>query len=249
MPWCPSFVGRVAELTEIRRGLLYGMRTLLLQGPPGIGKSSLVVKYVEEFRDDYEAIFWLDASCPLLLASSFSDIKRKIDKADSTNPIETVHSKLLSLKGLQKRYSNRDRSDEVWEACAASKDVQGVQSWLSSKKSWLLIFDNYRSPVNLSVNEGEPMIERFFPWAQQGHLVITTQSPLTIQWSLVRLGKMNLAAEATEILLSQTSRRQDLSLGTVIVLVPKAYFISSNTSAQILASRSWLPRWTGYLLH
>ncbi|KAJ5984468.1 hypothetical protein N7481_006567 [Penicillium waksmanii] len=158
----------IAIIYALTLGALYGGHTVLLQGPPGIGKSSLVVKYVEEFCDKYDSIFWLDASHPFLLASSFLSTREKKSRSPSTDLIEMAHTGHFSLKSLHKRYSEEDQSDEVWKACAASKDVKGVQSWLNRRKRWLLIFDNYRSPVNLSINEGGPMIEFFFPYGTTG---------------------------------------------------------------------------------
>ncbi|OQE15950.1 hypothetical protein PENSTE_c026G03003 [Penicillium steckii] len=148
--------------------------------------------------------------------SSFSSIRKQIDKGDPTCRIKTDQIGLLPQSGLAERYSNEDRSNEVWKTCVNSKDVQDVQTWLSNKQDWLLIFDNYRPPVDLSLDEGGPVLERFFSREKRGHILITTQLPLTAPWHFIRLGKVDREDEATEILLSQGPHHQDISSDPVL---------------------------------
>lgn len=231
LPRLQFFIGRTDKLDELQTTLLRGGifdRIVALQGPPGIGKSSLALKYAYEFHNYYSAILWLDASSPSHLADSFSKARERIDKENhSTGPVERVHSGFSSLKQRYKRYSKGDQFTGLWKAWAASEDVQAVQRWLSKRKNnhWLLIFDNYRSSMDSSDDEEGPKIENFFPEARQGHMVITTQSSLT-KWHVIRLGKMERAEEALQIL-SWTSGRQDISTGSVAL--PTGHFISANT--------------------
>lgn len=227
--WFPFFIGWAKELNELRTTLVRKSifdQVVVLQGPPGIGKSSLAVKYADEFHDDYSGIFWLDASSALHLAASFSRVRALIDKSPSAVLTERIDNGLLSLKQDLKRYSKGHRSTRLWGACAASEDVQVVQHWLSKANNdrWLLVFDNYRSLPDSSDVEGQLMIEKFFPGTRQGHIVITMQSPLT-GWHMIRLGKME-ANEAVQIL-SLASQRQDIPAGSVILPVYPS--ISANT--------------------
>ena len=76
MPRVPFFIGRADELKQIRQRLFGANildRIVVLQGPPGMGKTQLAAQYVTERGEDYSAIFWLDASSPSHLASSFAD--------------------------------------------------------------------------------------------------------------------------------------------------------------------------------
>lgn len=229
IPWFPFFIGRAKELNELRTTVVRKSifdRVVVLQGPPGIGKSSLAVKYADEFHDDYSGIFWLDASSPLHLAASFSRVRALIDKNPSEVPMERIDNGLLSLKQDLKRYSKGHRSTKLWGACAASEDVQAVQHWLGKANNdpWLLIFDNYRPLPESSDAKGVLVIENFFPETRQGHVVITTQSPVAGR-HMIRLGKMD-ANEAVQIL-SLASQRRDIPTGSVILSVFPS--ISANT--------------------
>lgn len=201
----PHFIGRTEELKELRTQLfnnsIYDC-IVILQGSPGIGKSSLVARYIEESHENHSAIFLLDASSPLHLAASFSRAKLQIEETHNyTSPIERVQNGISFLQESYQRYYKGKQSPGLWNACATSEDVQAVQRWLSKKGNnhWLLVFDNYRCSLDCDKNDQEPLIESFFPETRQGHIVITTHSHLSIGHT-IRLEKIKCADQGLQIL-------------------------------------------------
>ncbi|KAJ5080917.1 hypothetical protein N7456_013627 [Penicillium angulare] len=116
IPRSPCFVGRATEMEELRSAFLSGGtfdRTLLLQGPPGIGKSALTVEYVERFRHKHKDIFWFDASSIPNLISSSSAIRKQINnKFPSTGSVGTVNADLF------RRHTQEHQVAELWQAFA-----------------------------------------------------------------------------------------------------------------------------------
>lgn len=74
------FVARKSELAEIRDQLASDgrRRYIVLIGLGGIRKTQLAVAYAVRHKDDYSAIFWLDATSEDSLKSSFIRIVRQI---------------------------------------------------------------------------------------------------------------------------------------------------------------------------
>ncbi|CAG7924497.1 unnamed protein product [Penicillium olsonii] len=178
IPRVGRFVGRTEELEELRTQLvrvsIYD-RIVVLQGPPGIGKSSLVARYIEESHESYSAIFWLDASSPIHLAVSFTKARNQIEGTQQhTSPVERIQGGVSFVKDSYRRYRGK-QSPGLWNAYATSEDVQFVRKWLSRKGNvhWLLAFDNY-CPPGPEENDQDPLIKAFLPEKPQGHMVITT---------------------------------------------------------------------------
>ncbi|KAJ5602521.1 hypothetical protein N7537_005477 [Penicillium hordei] len=201
---------RSEELYELQTQLLRVSiyeRIVVLQGPPGIGKSSLAAQYVEEFFENYSAIFWLDASSPSHLERSFSKARAQIQQESHyVGPIERVHNGILSCHDSYHRYA-RNSSPGIRSVCARGEDVQAVQRWLSRKNNnhWLLIFDNYPSMMDSDENDERPLIERFFPDARHGHMVVTTRSSLPLGHT-IRLEKIKCADEGLKILAGSSGK-------------------------------------------
>ncbi|MFN0215448.1 MAG: hypothetical protein ACKVT2_14415, partial [Saprospiraceae bacterium] len=59
-----DIVGRTEELAQVRRDLLEGRATVLVNGIGGIGKTTIARKYVERHWDDYQHIAWLTVNAP-----------------------------------------------------------------------------------------------------------------------------------------------------------------------------------------
>ncbi len=59
-----DIVGRTQELADVRRNLLAGRATVLVNGIGGIGKTTVARKYVELHWDEYRHIAWLTVASP-----------------------------------------------------------------------------------------------------------------------------------------------------------------------------------------
>ncbi|WP_131732742.1 FxSxx-COOH system tetratricopeptide repeat protein [Actinomadura formosensis] len=71
------FAGRVAELTRLRDRLMSdtdGCEPYVLDGPPGIGKTAMVLEYLRLFRSDYRLIWWVSARTMPLVRSGLAEL-------------------------------------------------------------------------------------------------------------------------------------------------------------------------------
>ncbi len=130
------------------------LRSFALCDMGGMGKTELAVQYAHTRKDRFEAVFWLNADDPNILAEQFARIVQDL--------------------GLEERTEGRD--------LAASRET--VKGWLSSPRSrfpgdedaedmsWLLIFDNVD---NLDV------LSDYWPATGRGSVLITSRDPLAKQ--------------------------------------------------------------------
>jgi tetratricopeptide (TPR) repeat protein len=115
-PRNPFFLGRDAELSQVRHHLLAGQTTALSQpqaisGLGGIGKTQLALAYAYRYHQDYTVAWWV--------------------RAEST---ETLNSSYIAL-------AERLRLPER-EAKEPNIIVQAIKTWLQIHRDWLLILDN-----------------------------------------------------------------------------------------------------------
>lgn len=115
-PRNPFFLGRDAELAQIRRCLHAGQATALSQpqaisGLGGIGKTQLALEYAYRFHQDYQAVLWA--------------------RAES---VEELVSSYVALAILLRLPERKVREQDL--------TVQAVKTWLQTHRDWLLILDN-----------------------------------------------------------------------------------------------------------
>jgi tetratricopeptide (TPR) repeat protein len=75
----PFFTGREEVVAELRRRLTGTGKTVLAQaisGLGGIGKTQTAVEYAFRFRDEYQAVLWLNAESPLDLKLGCGELAR-----------------------------------------------------------------------------------------------------------------------------------------------------------------------------
>ncbi|KAF5521006.1 putative mitochondrial chaperone BCS1-B [Colletotrichum aenigma] len=207
------FVARHEELGRLYNELksTSERRTVILHGLGGIGKTQTTIAFAKKHRDDYSAVFWLDARDTTALKLSYQSLAQRI--ATETSSVTYIKNAL----------SNRDLNETV----------SAVKRWLDEPKNnrWLMIYDNYddvklhtrRSPsengtglqVGNKNNAGETGskaydIRPFFPNTEHGAILITTRSSSVKLGQRVQLGKLADLEDSLAILAS-TSGRADLS--------------------------------------
>jgi len=88
----------------------------------GIGKTQLALRYAYDYREAFHAIFWINAGSQTKLSEGFSAISR-----------------CVSSRSLAEHHYGH------------TIDICKTLHWLSTtKKSWLLVFDNADDPRDLS---------------------------------------------------------------------------------------------------
>ncbi|KAF4924462.1 Kinesin light chain 3 [Colletotrichum fructicola] len=119
------FVAREEELGRLYNELKWtgDRRTVILHGLGGIGKTQTTIAFAKKRRDDYSAVFWLDARDKTALKLSYQDLAQRI--ATETSSVTYINNAL----------SSRDLDETV----------SAVKQWLDEPKNnrWLMIFDNY----------------------------------------------------------------------------------------------------------
>ncbi len=219
------FVAReeeLARLHEVLGGNSPNRRTAVLQGLGGMGKTQSAIAYATRHRDDFSAIFWLNA----------------IDEASLKQGFLRVAERIL------RQYPSADDLKSAVERNDLNEGLQTVKKWLDNTKNdrWLLIYDNYDNP--LLGNEGATReesaattpgdgadnasqaydIRRFLPDAFHGAILITTRSFQVQLGHRISLKKLDNPQDGLEIL-SSMSNRQGLDKGNMpflILLYPSA---------------------------
>lgn len=170
-----------------------------------MGKTQLAIAYAKRHRDDYSAIFWLNATDETSLKQGFMRAARRILRE---------YPSIIYIK-------NAIESHDLDTA------VQAVKQWLDNLKNnhWLVIYDNYDNPkLDKNKRSGKETdkdmdiiskgydIRLFFPEVYHGAVLITTRSSRVEIGHRIPLRKLNKLEESLEIL-SYTSNRRELHKG------------------------------------
>ncbi|KAK1837902.1 NB-ARC and TPR domain protein, partial [Colletotrichum chrysophilum] len=218
------FVARQEELGRLYNELKWtgDRRTVILHGLGGMGKTQTTIAFAKKHRDDYSAVFWLDARDKTALKLSYQSLAQRI--ATETSSVTYIKNAL----------SNRDL-DEM---------VSAVKRWLDEPKNnrWLMIYDNYddvklhsrRSPsgngtglqVRNENNAGEIGskaydIRHFLPEAEHGAILITTRSSSVKLGQRVQLRKLANLEDSLAILKFTSGRTNLTKDHNAIVLAKK----------------------------
>ncbi len=128
------FIGRKAEVNQMDEILEPGgksreHRRLVLGGKGGIGKTQLAIAYANHHRDDYQSVFWINASSEATLKDSFRSIAKRVFDVQEPGVLE---------------------GEQV---------LIHIHRWLSEKQNtqWLLIFDNYDDPGQFDIQSYYPV--------------------------------------------------------------------------------------------
>jgi len=203
------FVAREEELAQIHDVLGQGRdrRTAVVHGLGGMGKTQLAVAYAKRRRDDYSAVFWLNARDEDSLQQGFARAAGRIFR------------EYPSLAYIQNAIESGD----------LGQTVQAVKQWLNNPKNnrWLIIYDNYDDPMLTGDGraDGQQQTDRdsgpvaagydirpFLPDSYHGAILITTRSSRVELGHRIPLQKLNELEDSLDIL-SHTSNRQELNQG------------------------------------
>ncbi|GAB7333955.1 hypothetical protein MBLNU13_g06063t1 [Cladosporium sp. NU13] len=122
-----SYVERPALQKELRERLHDTVeergrtsRLLVICGLGGAGKSQLALNYIETYRTDYSAVFWIDAGTREALEQDYAQIRQLLRGPDTTSGrgTESVDACILEVEQWCHRSSSRllfvlDSADDV----------------------------------------------------------------------------------------------------------------------------------------
>src|SRR5271155_1507136 len=122
-------------------------RALVIHGLGGSGKTQLALNFIEEHRDRFRPIFWIDAQSPETARSSFERCARKLG-------LKVEETAALLGEGLRELPA-----------------VQGVLNWLANRDEfdteWLVVIDN--------ADDIEWDVEEIVPQGPRGNIIVTSQ--------------------------------------------------------------------------
>jgi Cdc6-like AAA superfamily ATPase len=190
-----QFVGRDKELKRIHKELQYdgSRKTVVLHGLGGMGKTQLALAYVQQQKDKYSAVFWINSKDVDTLKQGYVTAAKRIS---------SDHPSLAFIMS----FVDGGNPDETIEA---------VKQWLSSARNdrWLIIYDNYDTPNLPGRNDsGAFDIRPFLPEKQHGAILLTTRSSYLKWWPSVKIKKLQNIEHSLEIL-THMSGREGLSSG------------------------------------
>jgi hypothetical protein len=124
-------------------------KTLVLWGLGSAAKTQLVLDYVQQYRTDYKASFWIESGRKESLERDFINLYR-------------------TLFGIQMIAGQ--------ETVSVDSAVVGVKSWFASQRGpWLLVVDGTDTTENNEASEYID-IKRFIPHASSLHIIVTSRS-------------------------------------------------------------------------
>ncbi|CZR65067.1 uncharacterized protein PAC_14967 [Phialocephala subalpina] len=138
-----------------RHGAHDELRTFGLCGLGGVGKTEVAVRFMFDHRDDFDAIFWVQADEAAKLAEDFCQIALELGLEDPG----TVQNKAVSRDLVKKwltwplKHNRRPSMPSIHDEFA----------------SWLLILDNVDEPE---------ILKEYWPFEGSGSILVTSRDPL-----------------------------------------------------------------------
>ena len=146
-------------------------RSFLITGLGGIGKTELAFSFVNQFSQEFGAIFFLVADSYSRLSEQYAAIARQLGLVDPSDG------------------SNQEICSETFRTWL-SDPVQGAPQTQEAKTlvRWLLVLDNA---------ESSDVIRNFWPGGDHGSILVTTRNPLLATPNLCFTGKLQLTGLPT----------------------------------------------------
>lgn len=156
----PLFFGRQDMLSSMDEVLLStpndlvsseNLRSLVLCGLGGIGKTTMARYYVNSRKNNFDAIFWIQADDSFKLADGFARTARDLGLVDQNDPQDWVVSRELVLGWLS----------------SAQRDPIESQDSANLQAHWLLVFDNADDPN---------ILQDYLPIVGTGRVLLTSRN-------------------------------------------------------------------------
>ena len=173
-----------------------GTTILVVRGLGGAGKSQLVLNYLQEYRNDYSATFWIEAGQRESVDRDFLQIYKL-------------------LYGL--------RAPEGQELIKLEDAVLAVKSWFQRRNGrWLVVFDS-ADAIDDEEDKSYIDLRYFLPDAPSVNVIITTRSAIATE--MTQLEEVNVAemepSEAAELFIRCAKLKNDSQAGIEVELIVK----------------------------
>lgn len=116
----PNFTGREELLEELHRSLTsgqFGALTQAMHGLGGVGKTQTATEYAYRYAAEYDAVLWLPAEDPVVLAGYFAGLAKEIgldvDLTDQKASVDAVKRWLREYRRWLLIFDNVEKSADV----------------------------------------------------------------------------------------------------------------------------------------
>lgn len=172
-------------------------KTLVVSGLGGMGKTQLVLDYVQRHRTEYKATFWIEAGRKESLERDFIHLYQTLFGVQIATGTDTI------------------RVDDA---------VAMVKSWFAGREGpWLMVFDGADS-IDNSQSSGYIDMKHFIPNAPSLHVIITSRSSTAkdmTQLDGVHVGEMDEAQAAELFYRYSRLPRDDSAIGDNVKAILK----------------------------
>lgn len=195
---CSKFVGRSSELRQMSEMLCpgKGQKSIVLWGLPGIGKTQLVIQYLEDHGKEYTSKLWVsmtelreaDGNAPNMALETFSEIAAQV-KRDESQPVENAYSP---------RFVKSDAG------------LFFVRNWLRSEQntSWILILDGVD---DFDVTD----MRKYIPKCSHGTIIVTStkaNAPKILGMEGIEVGPLD-SRSGSQVILRKLRKSDDYESG------------------------------------
>jgi hypothetical protein len=148
---CPPQIEQVVSHSEPR-----DLKTFAISGSGGMGKTQIATQFVHRHKEDFDAIFWLHADEPAVLAGEFAHVAVELglvpEASQEANNFVVARDLVIGwLTKPLKTYKNSGRTP-------------------LEEASWLLVFDNVSDP--------DELVDYWPAAGSIGSILLTSRHPL-----------------------------------------------------------------------
>ncbi len=164
----PDFFGRSQVLTQLHEvlqppecpltyGNTNGLRSFVLCGFGGVGKTQIAIHYANSEAHQYDAIFWVQADGVDKLAKGFRDIAVELQLIEAAEASDPIIIRNIVMEWLSAPYKG------------SLPPHHNVPETAREYAKWLIIFDNADKPE---------LLRDFWPASGNGSALVTSRDPL-----------------------------------------------------------------------
>lgn len=168
----------------------------IVQGIGGVGKTQLVLDYIQRHRQDYSGVFWIEANRP-----------------------EAIERDFVQIQALLYNIQQEARQGHAQLQHA----ISAVKQWFYVRgKRWMFVFDNADSVRD----HNDPCyidLRHFLPDSPDIHVIVTTRDRLTSEMSelpAIEVDEMRpeqaIALFQRQAKISTTTPRQEEEIGCIV---------------------------------
>lgn len=134
------------------------VKVFAICGLGGVGKTEIAKEFMLRHKDEFDAVFWIQADDETKLKESFSQMSIALNLEDKKDAKDQIASTNLVRNWLDNPVKDLDADTSITNSC----DVEEAK--------WLLIYDNVDDMLDL---------DEFWPhFGQRGSILVTSQEPL-----------------------------------------------------------------------